>query len=116
MNSVPVDPIKSKVSWLWNYTWDSEGNYAYIVTKRNWTQNGWFALMAKTEVQWWSNWVVCSGTCTATTSTAQGCITWGTDIAKIRLCETISGGTCSNDYNGNCSSEKDSQLRYLLVY
>ena len=122
MNSVPVDPLKSKVTWAWKFQWNTWWDYWYIVTYRNWSKNWWFALMAKTEVEWWSNWVVCaSGTnvCSEAWWPA-GCITWGTDIAKIRLCETLSGGTstsiCSNDYNGNCSYRNDSELRYLVVY
>ena len=119
MNSVPVDPLKSKVTWIWGFQWNTGGDYAYIVTRRNWTDKGGFALMAKTEVEGWSNRVVCasgSSTCTASWWPA-GCITWGTDIAKIRLCETISNtGWCNNDYQGKCSYEKDSELRYLVVY
>ena len=60
MNSVPQDPLKSSdVWWLWNYDWNEEGDYAYLVTKRNWTSNWGFVLMAKTEVEWWTNWVYC---------------------------------------------------------
>ena len=117
MSTVPVDPLKSPVSWIWGYTWDKAWNYGYIVTYRNWSKNWWFALMAKTEVQWWSNWVVCSGsTCSASAGT-NWCITGGTDIAKIRLCETITEwDTCSNDYQGTCAYANDSQLRYIVVY
>ena len=120
MNSVPVDPLKSKVKWAWQFQWNTWWDYWYIVATRNWSKNWWFALMAKTEVQWWSNWVVCdTSSCTAD-GWENGCITWGTDIAKIKLCETLSGGTtdstCSNDYKGNCVYQKDSELRYLVVY
>ncbi len=113
MNSVPVDPLKSSVSGIWGktITW---GDYAYIVTKRNWTTNWWFALMAKTEVEWWSNRVVCSGWA--------GQITGGTDIAKITLCDNVvktwsaSDNKCSNNYSWTCMYSVDSELRYLVVY
>ena len=109
MNSVPVDPLKSKVTWIWAYTWDKDGNYWYIITKRNWTKMWWFALMAKTEVEWWSNWVVCPN--------GSGKITDETDIAKITLCDKVTlTWTCSNDSKGNCLYTGDSQLRYLVVY
>jgi hypothetical protein len=51
MSSVPGDPLSSNlVSGLWNssITWE----YMYMVTKRNWTADWWFVLMAKTEVEW----------------------------------------------------------------
>jgi len=117
MNSVPQDPLKSDVSWVGNktITW---GDYAYIVTKRNWTPNGGFALMAKTEVEWWSNWVVCS----AGTNSWKGIITGGTDIARITLCDKIvktgssSNNLCNNTYTWGCQYSLDSELRYLVVY
>ena len=116
MNSVPVDPLKSKITWIWSFMWNTGGDYAYIVTKRNWTEKGWFALMAKTEVEWWSNRVYCG----SWNDSAAWIITWGTDVAKIKLCETITGGNsdsiCANDYNGNCQYKTDSQLRYLVIY
>lgn len=110
MNSVPTDPLKSKVTWMWVYTWDAAGNYWYIVTKRNWTKMWWFALMAKTEVEWWSNWVVCPN--------GSGKLTEDTDIAKITLCDKLiySGSSCSNDGKGNCYYTGDAQLRYLVIY
>ena len=117
MNSVPQDPLKSQVTGIGGktITW---GDYAYIVTRRNWTNNWWFALMAKTEVEWGSNWVVCGSG-----ETAQGSITWGTDIARITLCDTIvqSGSVwwvskCSNNYSWTCIYSLDSELRYLVVY
>ena len=111
MNSVPYDPLKNDTwSWVWNFPGNSEGDYWYIITTRNWTEKGGFALMAKTEVEWWSNWVVCDGV---------GVITGGTDIANdIMLCENLDqvDAGCSNDGEGNCTYSSDSQLRYLLVY
>ena len=116
MNSVPQDPLKSDITGVGGktITW---GDYAYIVTRRNWTPNWWFALMAKTEVEWWSNWVVCGSG-----SDAAGSITGGTDIARITLCDKIiqTGATattpCANNYSWTCIYSKDSQLRYLIVY
>ena len=113
MNSVPVDPIKAKVTWVWVYLGSWDGSYWYIITRRNWTNNWWFALMAKTEVEWWSNRVYCG----SWNDSAEWIITWGTDIAKISLCETISNTwDCHNDYKGTCSYDKDSQLRYMVLY
>ena len=112
MSSVPVDPLKSEITGIWSSSAKYTGwYYAYIVTRRNWTEKWWFALMAKTEVEWWSNWVVCSGA-------TVGLITGGTDIAKITLCDSVvkTGGTCTNDTKGNCQYKYDSELRYVVVY
>ena len=61
MNSVPKDPLGSnQISWLGADTATfAEWNYWYMVWRRNWTDNAWFVLMAKTEVEWWSNRVYC---------------------------------------------------------
>ena len=115
MNSVPQDPLKSDITGIWDGKKFTGGNYAYIVTTRNWTKNWWFALMAKTEVEWWSNWVYCSWT-------KQGLITWGTDIAKITLCDKLiktgsaTSNQCKNTYTWLCQYSVDSELRYLVVY
>ena len=60
MNGVPQDPL-SEVSfdWVWSDDTAWEWQYRYIVIKSYWSPNWAFALMAKTEVEWWSNWVVC---------------------------------------------------------
>lgn len=66
MNGVPQDPLSSNiVSWLWSYT-ASEWQYGYLVLDSYWAPKGWFALMAKTEVEGWSNWVVCENWKTTT--------------------------------------------------
>ena len=111
MSDIPSDPLKSKVSWLWEYTWNENGDYAYLVAGRNWTSNWWFALMAKTEVVWWSNWVVCTG------KDNNGKLDNNTDLANdVQLCSDITKWICSNDGNGSCSYANDSELRYLVIY
>jgi hypothetical protein len=70
-------------------------------------------LMAKTEVEWWSNWVYCW------TTTGQWAITWSTDISKIQTCSTFNktwaAGTCSIS-NWTCNYADDGMLRYILLY
>jgi hypothetical protein len=112
MNSIPTDPLGTTVfSWVGDWQW-AAGQYRYIVTTRNGTSNWWFVLMAKTEVEWWSNWVVCDND--------EGMITWGTDLGKILTCEgslTETGvGGCSNNSTWSCLYENSSQLRYIVLY
>ena len=114
MTQIPKDPNGSnEVSWLWSGSIEKWA-YGYMVTNRNWVPDAWFALMAKTEVEWWSNWVVCSG------SAQDGkIVNWiigkGADLKDVQLCTQVSKGTCSNS-GWTCSCAETSELRYLLVY
>ena len=121
MTSVPADPNGSNVNyWLWSYTsadnstW-AEWKYIYLVAKRNWVDNAWFALMAKTEVEWWSNWVVCAGA----SWTWQWYIQSWDDLAKITTCKKVSqtwdSWTCTSNAE-NCFYKDTAELRYILLY
>ena len=121
MTSVPADPNGSNVNYgLWHYTSStadtgSYWKYLYLVAKRNWVNNAWFALMAKTEVEWWSNWVVCA-------DSHAGELTWwyitsGDDLAKITTCKKVSqsGDTCLSNAE-DCYYKDTAELRYILLY
>ena len=128
MSSVPADPNGSNVNYgLWSTfdstfgastdTTDSDWKYLYLVAKRNWVDNAWFALMAKTEVEWWSNWVVCQ---TGETGLTWWYITSETDLASIKLCKKVSQtDTIHTNCQGNdeeCYYKDTAELRYLLLY
>ena len=112
MTSIPQDPLRSNTfKWIWNNLEISGWQYWYIVTTRNGTKNWWFVLMAKTETEWNSNWVYCSG----------WSLTWweiknDTDIRNIKLCTKVTqSGSCTTN-NSDCTYINDSQLRYIVVY
>lgn len=117
MSSVPADPNGSNVNyWLWaTFATDnttSHWKYIYLVAKRNWVANAWFALMAKTEVEWWSNWVVCA----TGSNTEKWYIKSWDDLAKLTLCKTVTkSGECKSD-GEDCFYEDTAELRYLLLY
>ena len=124
MNSIPTDPLKNAGwAWLWTFSGNSEWDYGYLVAKRNWSKNWWFVLMAQTEVEWWSNWVYCSG---STDNSASGglnkwAIVNNTDIAKLTLCQTVSkrsstGTTGCVTNTGTCYYQTEDQLRYVVLY
>ena len=123
MNSVPKDPLSSNiVTWLWtdNYSW---GEYAYMVSKRNGTDNAGFVLMAKTEVEWWSNRVYCGSWKDhyADEDTSVWYIGVWEDLWKLHLCTRLTKNTnatsCTVDKeDGNCVYTEDWQLRYILLY
>ncbi len=123
MSSVPADPNGSNRNyWLWSNfnnsaatssSWDWK--YLYLVAKRNWVSNAWFVLMAKTEVEWGSNWVVCdSGT---TSGLSGGYILNTDDLAKITTCQrfTKEDGECESNTD-DCKYSEEWQLRYILLY
>jgi len=112
MSSIPNDPLKeSTFKGLWNSSNVISGwQFGYLVTARNWTEKAWFVLMAKTEVEWWSNRVVCDS---GTQDVAHWYLTSSTDISTIKLCGTLEKWTCSAE---NCQYEKEWELRYIVVY
>ena len=115
MTQVPTDPNGSNtVTGLGTKTF-SGWQYAYLVWKRNWVSNAWFALMAKTEVEWSSNWVVCSG---ATTS-GQWLLKSTDDLAHVTLCssvEQVPAATACSSNTRDCKYHETAELRYILLY
>ena len=125
MSEVPQDPNGSNVNfWVWDIQAqvdDNDWKYLYYVWKRNGVDDAWFVLMAKTEVEWSSNWVVCDGA-SDTKDLKHGYIK-GDDLSKIVLCKSVSktSGTCqawddAATWDWSCSYTETSQLRYILLY
>ena len=121
MSSIPTDPNGSnEVLWLGtNYqnTWAEWWQYVYMVGKRNWVQNGGFVLMARTEVEWSSNRVVCdSGS--ETRDITHWFITSTDDLSQIHLCTSVIQWTeCkTNPDDWKCTYTENGQLRYILMY
>ena len=120
MSSVPTDPNGDNQNfWLWSKNTKDNAvvwEYLYMVADRNWVTNGGFILMAKTEVEWWSNWVVCkSGTWWVIASDK--------DLKTITTCSSFQKGadgatTCewAPDSEGVCKYDDTSELRYILLY
>ena len=110
MSTIPTDPVETnKVSWL-GTTETTKWEYAYIVTKRNWTNNWWFVLMANTENEWSSNWIVCENK----SWLSNWYITNDTDLKDIKVCETLKKwNSCSAS---TCTYTDEDELRYILMY
>ena len=69
MNWVPSDPLKAnKFKGLWDGEW-GDWQYRYMIVDSYWSPKWWFVLMAKTEVEWWSNRVACDEAVTSVTLT-----------------------------------------------
>ena len=132
MSEVPSDPNGSNDNfWLWTAAKnkaaqdDNKWQYIYMVWKRNGVSNAWFVLMAKTEVEWSSNWVVCSKTTVNDADKKleknKWYIAYDDDLAGLNLCTKVSkvwtdGCTACTSNTANCCYEETWELRYILVY
>ena len=129
MTQVPTDPNGSNsFKWIWQFssTASPEWEYMYMVTKRNSVKNGWFVLMAKTEVEWGSNWLVCDSVAVDTDAQKDLKTNWRfkkeVDLKDVVTCSSFEKVTqsetnkCTMDGNWKCTYTDDSQLRYILVY
>ncbi len=119
MNWVPQDPLNSVVKGLWAN--GSGWQYRYMVLTRNWTPKWWFILMAKTEVEWWSNRVYCeTGNAVSPDNLTGWKITENEDLKNIVPCTSVSKKqgteTCWKQIDGSCRYESDGQLRYIITY
>lgn len=114
LGTVPVDPLKQTVTWVWSTTGE-QSQYRYITVARNGVPNWWFLLMSIVEVEWSANWVVCD-------AVSWSKITNDTDIVKneFKACEkveiTASGSGCINDLKWKCTASDPSELRYIVYY
>ena len=124
MTQVPKDPNKSNTFiWLGDAT-ISNWDYGYMVTVRNSVSNGWFILMAKTEVEWSSNWIVCASNETSPSEGNKVLDKWrikkDQDLKEVKTCTSFSkepNGTCGiATTNQLCTYNDESQLRYILMY
>ena len=123
MTQVPMDPNKSNsFYWLGKDNQITGWNYGYLVTTRNAVKNGGFVLMAKTEVEWSSNWITCTGTTTKTgaAALAEWIFVTGVDLKNVTTCSSfVKTGTttaCGISSDWTCTYNDEAQLRYILVY
>ena len=119
MSSVPTDPNGSNsFSGLWDAGIIDNWKYWYMVSYRNGIKDGWFVLMAKTETEWWSNWVVCNEGTYANT------LTWWKiksteDLKYVQTCQTLTKGNSATECKSNqtdCVYWETAELRYILLY
>ncbi len=110
MTEVPHDPLNgTQFSWVRD-DGTNVTDFGYVVAKRNSVTSGWFALMAKTEVAWGSNWVICDN---------GDFITGGTDLRDVHPCSNVvESGSCSNPNAENNSGCYGSlwEMRYIVLY
>jgi len=128
MSSVPSDPNGSNDNyWIGSSHLTSLAEadlwqYLYMVWKRNWVTDAGFVLMAKTEVEWSSNWVTCLSPTNQTLAGNEWYIINTDDLANVKLCTTVKKETdtnkkCRIDTDTNtCYYKETWELRYVLLY
>jgi hypothetical protein len=119
LSSLPTDPNKNNqidFSWAqWLFagnaaiTW---GQYGYIRVQKNTIPNGWYILMARTETEWWSNFL--------------STINVPTDLKDFSICTSfgeVGKGKCWTDVTTNpkdsnwlCCYQNKGQLRYVYIF
>ncbi len=115
MISVPKDPVNNNINYgLWERYKNkkAEWEYLYLIAKRNWVDNWWFVLMAKTEAEWSSNWVVCENSSWLN----KWYITNNSDLSKIHTCTTVSKWYSCWINEWSCTYTNDKELRYIVMY
>ncbi len=102
------DPNLSVInSWLWDAR--VSGTYLYMVTKKNTIDWWWFALLAKTDNDARSNWVVCDNW--------EWNIPAWYDLRDFKVCSSVNKwNSCSNDLKWNCTYSSEDELRYILTF
>ncbi len=89
--------------------WASSSGYIYYPMKKNGGNNNGFVLMARTETEWGSNFVLCSAIITSTNAT-----NGDFDVDNVKVCSSVSlWASC--DANA-CTALDKSQLRYIYKY
>ena len=123
MTQVPWDPNGSNVVYGLANARDNSWHYLYMVTTRNGVEDAWFVLMAKTEVEWWSNWVTCEVTNSGDKKldAHKWWIAAWDDLKDVATCtkfvqDTAATTGCWISSDWTCTYDEVSELRYILVY
>ena len=136
MDTLATDPVKSNKFRFWAdmNTETTEWNYWYILLKKNGIANAWFAVIAKPEVEWWANWVMCDADAEdpyAGNPTKFNWSLYNYDVKYTKPCTDFvfnNGGGCfieatEDQYDqhkiawwAKCHYNDINQLRYIVLY
>ena len=107
LSSLPTDPNKWNAFMFWNdqISW---WQYWYVRVTKNTLENWWYLLMARSETEWWSNYV--------------STITNKNDLKDVRLCTSFEQAptwvswSSSVPEDWKCLYEDKWQLRYVYIF
>ena len=113
LSSVPTDPdatrIFSGIGSITACTPSAPGQYMYTPIKKRGISNAWFALMAGTQTEWWSNFIF--QPTYAEPGYAWGCINSNVNFDAIPECQIFANGT-TNLATCTYNNQSD-ELRYI---
>jgi hypothetical protein len=107
LSSLPTDPNKWNSFMFWNdqISW---WQYWYVRVTKNTLENWWYLLMARSETEWWSNYV--------------STITNKNDLKDVRLCTSFEQAPTWTSWSQSvpedwkCLYEDKWQLRYVYIF
>ena len=107
LSSLPTDPNKGNSFKYWptnNEATISWWQYWYIKMKKNSIDDWWYLLMARSETEWWSNFV--------------STIKLENDLKDVRLCTSFELWTWSEKVpeNWKCTYKDKWDLRYVYIF
>ena len=107
LSSLPTDPNKGNSFKYWpenNLATISWWQYWYIKMKKNSIDDWWYLLMARSETEWWSNFV--------------STIKLENDLKDVRLCTSFELWTWSEKVpeNWKCTYKDKWDLRYVYIF
>ena len=107
LSSLPTDPNKGNSFQYWpenNLATISWWQYWYIKKKKNSIDDWWYLLMARSETEWWSNFV--------------STIKLENDLKDVRLCTSFELWTWSTKVpeNWKCTYKDKWDLRYVYIF
>lgn len=109
LSSLPTDPNKANTFSGGAGNTIAGGQYGYMVLSKNSIPKGGFVLMARSETEWGSNWVMGGTNVWAIANT--------TDLSTLKVCTKFTKWTAAaNDNNGNCTYKDKSELRYIYTF
>lgn len=120
LSSLPTDPNKNNQiafteDWLWSWS-DTIGSwqYGYLVVTKNTIPQGWYVLIARTETEWWSNYLSTIAS-SWDLKDFKTCTSFG-EVKKWGCSSQDSASTDPSTLNWLCCYENKWQLRYVYVF
>ena len=117
LSSLPIDPNRGNTFTGVGGIKIPEGQYGYKIMKKNSIEGGGFILMARTETEGGSNWIMVDKSSQATN---KGTIEGTADLSTLKVCtkfqKVAAGQEDKPTEGGLCKYSDKSQLRYIYMF
>ena len=117
LSSLPIDPNRGNAFSGVGGETIAEGQYGYKIMKKSSIDGGGFILMARTETEGGSNWIMVDKNSQATN---KGTIDGTADLSTLKVCtkfqKVAAGQEDKPTEGGLCKYSDKSQLRYIYMF